>query len=210
MAAEHGGYWEGPGAAKDFTHPVPYRLLREHLGPGARVLDLGCGYGRVLRELADAGYRAVGTDPSAALIARGRRERPDLDLRHVPGPPLPFPDGSFDAVLLVSVLAVVPDGAEQRRIAAEAERLCAPGGTVLLCDFPLQDHPRHTERYAASASPVHGVFTTPDGGVFRHHDPAHLAALFPGCTRVHAEEVEMTSMNGHPIRGLQWLLRRNR
>ncbi|NYI96496.1 SAM-dependent methyltransferase [Streptomonospora nanhaiensis] len=202
-------YWEGPGAGKTFTHPVPLDLLARWVDPAARILDFGCGYGRVLRALADAGYRnTVGTDPSAALVERGRRESPDLELRHAPSLPLAEPDGAFDAVLLVSVLTVIPDERDQRAVADEVQRLCAPGGVVVLCDFPLQDSPHHRATYAASAHPVHGVFTRPDGGVFRHHDPAHLAALFRRCTLEHAEPADMTSLNGHAMRGLQWVLRR--
>lgn len=132
-------YWEGPGAAKDFTHPVPTELVAERLDPRARILDFGCGYGRAMRELARAGYRnCVGVDPSAALIARGRREAPGLRLEHTPHLPLDYPAGAFAAVLLISVLAVIPENDAQRRVAAEVERVCAPGGLVFLCDYPCR------------------------------------------------------------------------
>ncbi|GAB3444263.1 hypothetical protein GCM10027570_13510 [Streptomonospora sediminis] len=202
-------YWEGPGAAKAFTHPVPTDLVAARLAPHARILDFGCGYGRAVRELVDAGYRNTrGADPSAALIARGRRESPDLVLEHVPDLPLPHPDGAFDAVLLVSVLAVIPGDADQRAVAAEVERLCAPGGLVFLCDYPMQDSEHYRAAYAASPHPVRGVFQNPDGGVFRHHDPAHLAALFTRCEVVHAQEPDSTSLGGRSLRALQWVLRR--
>ncbi|MBB4929651.1 SAM-dependent methyltransferase [Lipingzhangella halophila] len=202
-------YWEGPGAAKDFTHPVPTELVAERLDPRARILDFGCGYGRAMRELARAGYRnCVGVDPSAALIARGRREAPGLRLEHTPHLPLDYPAGAFAAVLLISVLAVIPENDAQRRVAAEVERVCAPGGLVFLCDYPLQEGERYRTAYAASAHPLHGVFETPDGGVFRHHDPDHLASLFPRLDLVQARETESTSLSGHPMRVLQWTLRR--
>ncbi|QBI56275.1 class I SAM-dependent methyltransferase [Streptomonospora litoralis] len=204
-------YWEGPGAEKAFTHPVPLQSIAEHLGPRARILDLGCGYGRAMRDLARCGYRnTVGSDPSAALIARGRRESPDLRLEHAPRLPLDHPDGAFDAVLLISVLAVIPDDAEQRRVVAEAERLCAPGGLVFLCDNPLQDSARYLTAYAESPHPVRGVFETSDGGVFRHHDPRRLATLFARFDLVDAAETESSSLTGHPMRALRWVLRRPR
>ncbi|GAA4930421.1 hypothetical protein GCM10023224_07640 [Streptomonospora halophila] len=203
-------YWEGPGAAKAFTYPVPLQAIAARLDTGARILDFGCGYGRAMRDLARAGFRnTIGADPSAALIARGRRESPDLRLEHAPRLPLAHPDGAFDAVLLISVLAVIPDDDEQRRVAAEIERLCAPGGLVFLCDYPLQDSEHYRASYAVSSHPVHGVFTNPDGGVFRHHDPAHLESLFPGCELVEARATESTSLNGRPLRALQWVLRRS-
>jgi len=202
-------FWEGPGAAKTFTHPVPLQSIAEHLGPQARILDFGCGYGRAMRDLARAGYRnTVGADPSAALIARGRRESPDLRLEHAPRLPLDYPDHAFDGVLLISVLAVIPGGDEQRRVAAETERLCTPGGLIFLCDYPFQHSDHYRAAYAASPHTTRGVFENPDGGVFRHHDPAHLAGLFERCTPVRQTESDSTSLHGRPLRALQWVLRR--
>ena len=52
--------------------------------PGAKILDYGCGYGRLAAELREAGFRNVtGIDPASAMIARGRELFADLDLRHV-------------------------------------------------------------------------------------------------------------------------------
>jgi SAM-dependent methyltransferase len=44
----------------------------EHLTPGARILDAGCGSGRDLKAFAEGGYDAVGLDASAELAALAR------------------------------------------------------------------------------------------------------------------------------------------
>ena len=44
-----------------------------NVGKGARILDVGCGFGRHAVELARRGYEVIGIDPSAALIAEARK-----------------------------------------------------------------------------------------------------------------------------------------
>src|ERR1700712_2551188 len=46
--------------------------------PGSRVLDAGCGTGRVAIELARRGYRCVGADSDASMLAEAERDAPDL------------------------------------------------------------------------------------------------------------------------------------
>ncbi len=48
------------------------------VAPGARVLDAGCGTGRVGIRLAELGHRCVGVDVDASMLAVARREAPDL------------------------------------------------------------------------------------------------------------------------------------
>jgi SAM-dependent methyltransferase len=54
---------------------------------GQRVLDLGCGYGRVTRELAQRGARMIGVDVSANLLERARGDEADdpLGITYVQG-----------------------------------------------------------------------------------------------------------------------------
>ena len=90
------------------------------IATGERVLDVGCGSGAVTREIARrVGSRglAVGVDPSPALLAAARElaqeagvgDRVQFHEGNVLR--LPFPAGSFDAVVRVTVLSHVP-GAE--------------------------------------------------------------------------------------------------
>ena len=51
------------------------------LEPGSRVLDAGCGTGRVAVELARRGHRVVGVDSDDSMLAEARRSAPDLDWR---------------------------------------------------------------------------------------------------------------------------------
>lgn len=57
-------------------------LRRAGIAPGARVVDLGCGSGRWVERLERAGYRALGIDASASMIALARRRVPAAAFRH--------------------------------------------------------------------------------------------------------------------------------
>ena len=94
------------------------------MNQAARVLDYGCGYGRVMEELSGYGFSGVsGVDLSPALIDRGRQLGPDLRFSVLESPPaLPCGSGSFDVVLLFAVLTCVPDDNAQQALIAELVR----------------------------------------------------------------------------------------
>ncbi|UQA96150.1 class I SAM-dependent methyltransferase [Streptomyces halobius] len=206
-------FWETTGSAKTFTHPLDTELLDGYLPRTARVLDYGCGYGRLTAELAGLGYRSLlGVDVSAALIERGRREHPGLDLMRWVDFPLPFDDAEFDAALLFAVLTCVPQDAAQSAIVAELGRLVRPGGVLYLSDVPLQYDAYHKERYGRwrEECGIYGVFTTPDGGVFRHHAPERLRGLVreAGFSVLRERVGSVATLNGHTAKRLQIIARR--
>jgi ubiquinone/menaquinone biosynthesis C-methylase UbiE len=110
------------------------------VAPGERILEVGCGSGVVLRDLARRvapGGRAVGLDPSPALLAVARELAAAaglaglVELHEGDARSLPFGDGTFDAVLAVTALIHIP-GAE--RTIAEMVRVVRPGGRVGVFD----------------------------------------------------------------------------
>jgi len=134
------------------------------VGPGAQVLEVGCGTGAVLRIIAARvapGGRAVGVDPSPALlaIAREQLEAEGLasyaELHQGDARALPVPDGVFDAVLAVNVMLHVPQG---ETAIPELVRAARPGGMVGIYDRDndtfLVSHPDRalTRRIIAAGS----------------------------------------------------------
>ncbi len=103
---------------------------------GGRVLELGCGTGRVSRPLARAGVRLVGIDRSSAMLRRSRgfvRVRGDIRA-------LPFGDGSFRmAIAPYGVLQSLTREADLLDALASIARAVAHGGTFavdLVPDVP--------------------------------------------------------------------------
>ncbi len=106
--------------------------------PGSEVLDLGCGTGAWLAELAAVGCRVTGVDPSAAMLAQARQRLGDgADLYQGSAAALPFRDHSFDLVTSSLVLHELPR-ATREQIAGEARRVVRPNGRIVIVDF----HPR--------------------------------------------------------------------
>jgi ubiquinone/menaquinone biosynthesis C-methylase UbiE len=110
----------------------------EDLAPvgGARVLDLGCGTGAVARTLAalPGVGEVVGIDPSSVFIGQARRLSEGiagLSFEVGDGRALGLPDGSFDAVVLHTVLCHIP---EPERALAEAFRVVRDGGRLAIFD----------------------------------------------------------------------------
>ncbi len=100
-----------------------------------RLLIIGVGTGMELEHL-PARVRGAGVDLSSGMLQRAHRRRAeldmhDLDLRVMDARTLDFPDESFDAVYLPLILTVAEDGA---RVFAEAARVAAPGGRIVVAD----------------------------------------------------------------------------
>src|SRR6188768_4019102 len=127
----------------EFTHTIDLARLRELLPLDSRILDFGCGYGRVCQELVQAGYRDVtGVDSSAEIIRRGRHEYPNLRLEPLGASGLSYPANSFDAVLLIAVLTCIPEDHGQQALMTALKALLRPGALIYISDYLLQDDER--------------------------------------------------------------------
>jgi ubiquinone/menaquinone biosynthesis C-methylase UbiE len=101
------------------------------LAPGARIVDLGCGSGVFTHLLQRRGYRCAGVDLSPKLIAIAQAKFSGIEFHIGDIERLPFPDASFDGVLLSGVLHHLPDCS---RCAAEVFRILRPGGKFVAFD----------------------------------------------------------------------------
>lgn len=106
-----------------------YELLSP--APGSTVVDVGCGAGRAVGELAGRGVHAVGVDPGRAMLAAARERWPGAEFREAAAERLPFADGGVHGYRADKVFHVLPEPA---RAVAEARRVLAPGGRIVLVE----------------------------------------------------------------------------
>ena len=123
-----GKFWES-GAAD-----VERLVLRGvELGPGAAVLEIGCGMGRLLRPFVGRASRVIGLDISREMIARARASLPGLpevELYATDGSLKPVADATVDFVYSFIVFQHIPVKAAIRRYVREARRVLRRGGLL--------------------------------------------------------------------------------
>lgn len=104
-----------------------YQLLEA--GIGQSVVDVGCGAGRAVAELNEVGAIAIGVDPDERMITVARNRWPQADFRTGYADDLPLGDASVDGYRADKVFHEL---AEPSRAVAEARRVLAPGGRIVL------------------------------------------------------------------------------
>jgi len=102
------------------------------LGPGQRVLDVGCGPGALTAQLADrvGAENVAAVDPSEPFVAAVRRRLPEVDVRVAGAEELPYADDTFDAALAALVVHFMTDPVAGL---SEMGRVTRPGGVVAAC-----------------------------------------------------------------------------
>jgi SAM-dependent methyltransferase len=97
--------------------------------PAGRTLDLGCGEGRLARDLVTLGHDVVGVDRSSTMLTAAREASPELEFHQADSDSLPLPPGSFGLVIAFMSLQDTDDICGALR---EAARVLTPGGRLCL------------------------------------------------------------------------------
>lgn len=160
--------WTDAATVAGFVQSPPNATLtqfaqseRDRRGRGF-LLDIGCGAGRNLLPLAEQGWRAIGVDASAPMLAAAlARARPEetagarVTLALAAMDALPVADGSIDLIVAHGIWNLARSSAEFRRAIREAARAARPDAGLFVFTFS-----RHT--LPPAARPVAGetfVFT---------------------------------------------------
>ena len=148
-----------------------------------RALDIGTGTGRLLELLAPRVASGLGVDASAAMLALARVRLARADLAHCAVRQadmyaLPLPDLGFDLVLLQMVLHYADDPSQAL---AEAARVLAPGGRLIVVDLATHARADLRERMAHRAlgfsdAEMHALLA---GAGLRMGDPVGVDAVLP-------------------------------
>ena len=144
--AGHDAYWDY--APLFFDDVVP--------DPRVRTLEVGCGEGRVTRDLLDRRHRVTGLDASPTLITAAYEADDRAAYVRADAAALPFANGSFD--LIVSYNSLM-DFDDMPRAVREAARVLASGGHLAMCVVhPIADAGAFESRSAASPFHIEGSY----------------------------------------------------
>src|SRR5215203_1285582 len=171
-------------------------LLLGEVRPGERVLDLGCGAGRFVAALRDAGADPVGVELAEGALERARRNVPGADLRLVAADgSLPLGHGEVDLVWCSEVLEHVPDTVA---FLTEARRVLTLGGRLLVT---VPDH--GVARRTAIALARHEAHYDPLGQHLRFYTRRSLAAALEatGFAGVRCTRFAPGALQGRAVRG---------
>lgn len=149
--------WDNEYTRTTWRGPYNVEPMKARLNAGARVLDVGCGNGKMLDPLLRAGFDVVGADVSRnALLSLAGRSTVQGDARH-----LPFKENVFNGAVCYDVLQHLLEG-ERNEAVREIYRVLAPGGMLFIQVFGYMDM-----RYG-------GMLVEPDtfrrhGGIIYHY-----------------------------------------
>ena len=98
--------------------------------PGARVLDLGCGTGRLALGLAAAGHAVTGIEPSSASLAAARNKAGAEGVTWIHGTAESAPEGAFDVAIMTGHVSQFLGEDEWTRALRALWRALVPGGRL--------------------------------------------------------------------------------
>ena len=170
-----------PGAAYDrfmgrySTKLAPLFADFVGVGPGMRVLDVGCGPGALTAELAQrvGATHVAGLEPSPSFVDACRARLPNADIQQGSAEHLPWADATFDAALAQLVLSFVQDA---ERAAREMQRVVRKQGMVAACMWLEGPELQMSALFWSAVATLDPERSQPESSM-RFRKPGEIAAL---------------------------------
>lgn len=119
--------------------PPDFAILQDYINSGDKILDLGCGNGRLKEVVGDkADY--YGVDISGALIRIAKAKCPDGNFFVSKPLFLPFENNFFDKVFCLAVFHHIPSQAIRKEFLREIKRVLKSGGQIVLTVWDLNNN----------------------------------------------------------------------
>lgn len=116
--------------------PILVSFIKE-IPEGSRVLDIGCGSGRLVQYFKERKIEYVGMDNVAAMLEQARKSYPKAHFQYGDIIDIPSPDSAFDEVLAVAVVHHIPSHRLRLKAMQEVKRVLKPGGQVYMTNWNL-------------------------------------------------------------------------
>ena len=124
--------------------------------PGRMTVDIGCGEGRLPRDLKARGHTVIGVDASPTLIAAARAADPEGDYRCADATQLPLADGSCDLAIAFMSLQDVDD--LPAAVSELGRLLDVAGSACIAIVHPLNSSGRFVDESAMSPFVIRGTY----------------------------------------------------
>ncbi len=161
-----GDFWERQAEAwvrwaREPGHDSYWRFHRDRFldlvpPPGRLTVDIGCGEGRLARDLKKLGHTVLAVDRSPTMVRHAREADPELDVREADASALPLDDGAADlAVAFMSLINTDDLSAAVR----EARRVLGPSGSYCIAIVhPLNSAGEFVSREPDSGFVIEGSY----------------------------------------------------
>jgi ubiquinone/menaquinone biosynthesis C-methylase UbiE len=177
--------WDSIAGSLSFNLEIDKHRLSHEVSLNAKILDFGCGYGRITNELAVFGYKnIIGIDPSVKMIERGSQMYPELSLQHLQIQTLPYKDEAFDAVVSCAVFTCIVSDDDRMAALSEIYRVLKPSGLFHIAEFC-------SERTKA--------FTSSFGIGMRYSSPKEYRAMLRPLVFIHEQVCQTQTMSGTEV-----------
>lgn len=119
-----------------FVYPALY-TFKNYVKDGDRVLDIGCGNGRILRIFKGMKINYLGVDASPNLIIIARHNYPQYRFEMADAISLDIDEKDFDAVTMSAVLHHIPSKELRSKMVQRVHEILKPGGRLLMANWNL-------------------------------------------------------------------------